>query len=37
MLGWKPQHSGLQTILHDAWNWHSADSVEASRTASCPT
>ena len=29
MLGWKPQHSGLQTILHDAWNWHSADSREA--------
>ncbi len=24
VLGWKPQHSQLQTIIRDAWNWHSA-------------
>ncbi len=22
-LGWKPQHSELETIIRDAWNWHS--------------
>lgn len=29
MLGWKPQHSGLENILQDAWNWHSVDKREA--------
>jgi len=22
-LGWKPQHSGLETIIRNAWTWHS--------------
>ncbi|MGO8787478.1 MAG: UDP-glucose 4-epimerase GalE [Terriglobia bacterium] len=29
VLGWKPQRSGLETILQDAWNWHSVDKREA--------
>jgi len=23
VLGWQPQHSGLEEIARDAWNWHS--------------
>src|SRR5208283_4187802 len=23
ILGWKPQHSALETIVQSAWNWHS--------------
>ena len=23
ILGWKPQHSELESIIRDAWNWHS--------------
>ena len=22
VLGWKPKHSNLKTIIHTAWNWH---------------
>jgi UDP-arabinose 4-epimerase len=29
VLGWKPQHSGLETIVQSAWNWHSAGKREA--------
>jgi len=28
ILGWKPQRSGLETIIQDAWKWHSAGSPE---------
>jgi UDP-glucose-4-epimerase GalE len=24
ILGWKPQRSGLETIIQDAWKWHSS-------------
>jgi UDP-glucose 4-epimerase len=23
ILGWRPQHSELESIIRDAWNWHS--------------
>jgi UDP-glucose 4-epimerase len=25
VLGWNPQHSALETIIANAWNWHSKD------------
>jgi UDP-glucose-4-epimerase GalE len=28
VLGWKPQHSELETIIRDAWNWHSKGDRE---------
>jgi UDP-glucose-4-epimerase GalE len=27
-LGWKPQHSRLEAIIQDAWNWHSTANRE---------
>ena len=24
VLGWKPEHSGLEEIVETAWNWHSS-------------
>jgi UDP-glucose 4-epimerase len=27
-LGWRPQHSGLEAIIQDAWNWHSTGNRE---------
>ncbi len=26
LLGWKPDHSGLETIIETAWRWHSRQS-----------
>jgi len=28
VLGWKPQHSELQTVVRDAWNWHVKSNSE---------
>jgi UDP-glucose-4-epimerase GalE len=28
VLGWKPQHSELETIVRDAWKWHSKGNPE---------
>lgn len=28
LLGWRPQHSGLEAIVQTAWNWHSAGKRE---------
>ncbi len=28
VLGWKPQHSGLDTISQNAWNWHATGDRE---------
>lgn len=28
LLGWRPQHSGLEAIVQSAWNWHSAGKRE---------
>lgn len=29
LLGWKPQHSELDSIIRDAWNWHSKDDEKS--------
>ncbi len=29
ILGWKPQHSELDSIIRDAWNWHSKDDEKS--------
>jgi len=29
VLGWEPCHSGLETIIRDAWKWHSTDQRKA--------
>ena len=28
VLGWEPQHSGLEAIIQSAWNWHSTGDPE---------
>ena len=28
VLGWKPQHSDLETIIQDAWQWHQTGGPE---------
>jgi UDP-glucose-4-epimerase GalE len=33
VLGWKPQHSELEAIIRDAWNWHSKGNGSSRRDA----
>lgn len=30
VLGWRPQHSGLENIVRTAWNWHSLNTAVVS-------
>ena len=27
ILGWKPEHSGVEEIIRDAWNWYRLDQA----------
>jgi UDP-glucose 4-epimerase len=27
ILGWKPEHSGVEEIIRDAWNWYQHDNA----------